>query len=143
MSQNFSLRGLQFLHLRILLPWGALIHPSEFCVRSEQSSFNLFYGIPIPPPCQGTEVFPILGSVLRDPKFFSTPDDFNPQHFLDEKGQFKKSDAFVPFSIGKIALLHPSWGSSFRLPCLSCSLASCSSSGVLSDLPSAHSLRSL
>ncbi|XP_078002367.1 cytochrome P450 2S1 [Phascolarctos cinereus] len=57
-----------------------------------------FRGYDLP---QGIEVFPLLGSVLHDPEFFERPEEFDPSRFLDADGQFKKNEAFLPFSLGK------------------------------------------
>ncbi|XP_066479442.1 cytochrome P450 2J2-like [Tiliqua scincoides] len=43
-----------------------------------------------------------LSSVFLDKEEWETPDVFNPSHFL-ENGQFKKKEAFIPFSAGKRA----------------------------------------
>ena len=51
-------------------------------------------------PPQGTEVFPLLGSILHDPAVFEEPKEFNPGRFLDADGKFKKHEAFLPFSLG-------------------------------------------
>ncbi|XP_068106841.1 cytochrome P450 2G1-like [Hyperolius riggenbachi] len=57
-----------------------------------------FKGYTIP---KGTDVYPLLCTVLSDPKQFATPHKFNPNHFLDSNGCFKKNNASMPFSAGR------------------------------------------
>uniref|UniRef100_UPI0037E93166 cytochrome P450 2J4-like n=1 Tax=Semicossyphus pulcher TaxID=241346 RepID=UPI0037E93166 len=50
---------------------------------------------------KGTMIMPSLNSVLHDESMWETPHSFNPQHFLDQDGQFRRREAFLPFSAGK------------------------------------------
>ncbi|KAL7871968.1 hypothetical protein SRHO_G00069510, partial [Serrasalmus rhombeus] len=50
---------------------------------------------------KGTAVTTNLSSVLNDKTEWETPNTFNPGHFLDDQGQFRKRDAFLPFSAGR------------------------------------------
>ncbi|XP_074492017.1 cytochrome P450 2J2-like [Sebastes fasciatus] len=54
---------------------------------------------------KGTATTTILASVLFDKNEWATPDIFNPEHFLDSEGHFRRREAFLPFSAGKRACL--------------------------------------
>ncbi|XP_030290308.1 cytochrome P450 2J2-like isoform X1 [Sparus aurata] len=50
---------------------------------------------------KGNMILATLNSVLNDESMWETPHTFNPQHFLDQDGKFRKREAFLPFSTGK------------------------------------------
>nr|XP_056705939.1 cytochrome P450 2J5-like [Euleptes europaea] len=49
---------------------------------------------------KGTIVSVNLRTAMFDPEYWETPDQFNPNHFLDEDGNFSCREAFISFSAG-------------------------------------------
>ncbi|XP_039196475.1 cytochrome P450 2J2-like isoform X2 [Crotalus tigris] len=52
---------------------------------------------------KGSIIIPDLRSVLLDPEQWETPEEFNPNHFLDKDGKFIEREEFLPFGIGQRA----------------------------------------
>ncbi|XP_015679106.2 cytochrome P450 2J5-like [Protobothrops mucrosquamatus] len=50
-----------------------------------------------------TMILPDLRSVLLDPEQWETPEEFNPNHFLDKDGKFIEREEFLLFGIGQRA----------------------------------------
>ncbi|KAI1720890.1 cytochrome p450 domain-containing protein [Ditylenchus destructor] len=50
---------------------------------------------------KGTIITPQVSAVLCDDKNFKDAAKFDPTRFLDEKGQLKRCDELIPFSVGK------------------------------------------
>ncbi|OXB51685.1 hypothetical protein ASZ78_001199 [Callipepla squamata] len=54
---------------------------------------------------KGTTIITNLTSVLKDETVWKKPNEFYPEHFLNEDGQFVRPEAFLPFSAGRRACL--------------------------------------
>ncbi|XP_070801984.1 cytochrome P450 2J2-like [Pituophis catenifer annectens] len=54
-------------------------------------------GLSIP---KGTLILADFRSVLLDPKQWESPEEFNPNHFLDKEGNFMKREEFLPYGAG-------------------------------------------
>ena len=49
---------------------------------------------------KGTLIIPNLTSVLNEEGQWKFPNEFNPENFLNDQGEFVKPEAFMPFSAG-------------------------------------------
>uniref|UniRef100_A0A674GBW0 Uncharacterized protein n=1 Tax=Taeniopygia guttata TaxID=59729 RepID=A0A674GBW0_TAEGU len=91
---------------KLRMPYtNAVIHELQRFHKSRIENFPrmatrdvLFRGYTIP---EGTPVIPVLSSVHSDPTQWENPGKVDPTHFLDEKGEFRKREAFMAFSAGK------------------------------------------
>uniref|UniRef100_A0A671ENP3 unspecific monooxygenase n=1 Tax=Rhinolophus ferrumequinum TaxID=59479 RepID=A0A671ENP3_RHIFE len=61
---------------------------------------TVFRGYEIP---KGTIIIPTLDSLLYDKQEFPDPEQFKPEHFLNENGKFKYSDHFKAFSAERLS----------------------------------------
>ncbi|KAL7863954.1 hypothetical protein AOLI_G00153740 [Acnodon oligacanthus] len=89
---------------RTQLPYTyATIHEIQRCsyivpvVLHETTQPTQLQGYNLP---KGTKVMSNFVSIMTDKNHWKHPDTFNPENFLDEKGQFCKNDFFLPFSLG-------------------------------------------
>ncbi|CAM4715378.1 cytochrome P450 2J6-like [Lepidochelys kempii] len=86
--------------------------PFTYAVVHEIQRYSSIVAVGVPRECvkdtvlqgfpieKGTIILPNLTSALFDPEQWETPRQFNPNHFLDQDGNFVNKEAFLAFSAG-------------------------------------------
>ncbi|CAK8696141.1 unnamed protein product [Clavelina lepadiformis] len=69
--------------------------PFAFHHKTSQDAEINGYFIP-----KDTTVLPNIWAVHNDPNYWNEPEKFKPERFIDEKGNFFKSEHVIPFSVG-------------------------------------------
>ncbi|XP_038058683.1 cytochrome P450 2J6-like [Patiria miniata] len=67
-------------------------------VAHAAASDTQFHGSMIP---KGALLVPNLWAVAHDPKVWSDPDQFQPERFLNDKGEAVQAEELIPFSVGR------------------------------------------
>ena len=52
-------------------------------------------------PAENTNIMANIYGAHMDPRVFPNPEEFRPSRFFNDKGEYIKSDAVIPFSMGK------------------------------------------
>ncbi|KAL7863964.1 hypothetical protein AOLI_G00153840 [Acnodon oligacanthus] len=73
----------------------ASITPLGVIHQTTESALLRGYHLP-----KGSTIMVNLKAIMTDKQHWKYPDTFNPENFLDEKGQFCRNEAFLPFSLG-------------------------------------------
>ncbi|XP_058043360.1 cytochrome P450 2J5-like [Ahaetulla prasina] len=102
----FGLSGSISYQDRKKLPYtNAVIHEMQrvkyvmlFGAPRQSAKDVKFRGYLIP---KGSIIIADMRSVLFDPELWETPEEFNPNHFLDKDGKFLDRKEFLPFGMGE------------------------------------------
>ncbi|XP_072015478.1 cytochrome P450 2B19-like [Amphiura filiformis] len=73
----------------------SLVPLSSFHVAGDTTTFR---GYTIP---KNTVVFSNLYAVMHSPEIWGDPEEFRPERFLDDEGNFHEPDEVIPFGIGR------------------------------------------
>ena len=98
----FHTRRLKMLGYRPTIYQGLLsqtnfhIHCSIFKSADINTNYELYFLL-----FSGTAIYANLWAVMHDKYYWKDPNEFRPERFLDNDGQFRRDDRCVPFSLGK------------------------------------------
>ena len=74
-----------------------------FAIQHKALKSTTFRGYNI--PADNTNIMANIYGAHMDPRVFPNPEQFRPSRYFNDQGEFVKSDAVIPFSMGKAPII--------------------------------------